>query len=139
MCFPGENLDLWSDDDGAWRRFLAGGIVSEALPVAVVVVVYLPSLISSTLSGLQRSSSGGYFVAFGSLVDTLSSFCRGGCFAASVGRVDALPPFVTLSTFAPYMACSIFSQVRWWSYLGLWVACVLPVFLVVLTCVRVEL
>ena len=61
-AFRVKTLTFWSNDDSALCRSLAGGNVSEALPV-VVVVVCLPSLVSSALSELQRSSSGGCFAA----------------------------------------------------------------------------
>jgi len=104
-----KTLTSWSNDDGALHHSFAGGIISEALPV-VVVVACLPSLVLAALFELQRSSSGGCFAAilfFGGYfaavwpwrmlcrrlcasvqADALPSGGSGGCFATSCRVVD---------------------------------------------------
>jgi len=71
---------------------------------------------------------GGFFAAVAVLV-----IVSGGCFAASIGRVDALPPLLCCRSLQPWR-CSFFWQVQSWMCLGLRVRLCSPSFLLFLIC-----
>ena len=126
LSFPGESLDLFGRTTKASLASLPpGGVISEARLAVVVcwwwslalsgesLLLPLPWLASSNSSRLHWSCSGGCFPPYsGGCLATavVLVLVSGGCFAALVGRVDALPTLSCCRSLHPWR-CNILLQV----------------------------